>query len=54
MVRDIVCHMEIDPAESAGEVVVDGKTYYFCSPGCLADFEKDAKSFLKTSAARRR
>lgn len=41
MVQDVVCHMEIDPSESAGEVEYEGKTYYFCSPGCVENF-KDA------------
>jgi Cu+-exporting ATPase len=46
MVQDVVCHMEIDPSESAGEVEHEGRTYYFCSPGCKEDFEADPAGYV--------
>jgi Cu+-exporting ATPase len=52
MVQDVVCHMEIDPSESAGEVRYEGKTHYFCSPGCLAQFEAAPDEFVTVTKPR--
>ena len=37
-VRDPVCGMTVDPTKAAGKSEYQGKTYYFCSKGCLAKF----------------
>ena len=50
MVKDPVCGMEIDPAQAAGSAVYEGKTYYFCAPGCQKAFEKEPKKYLGQSA----
>lgn len=39
MERDVVCGMQIDPANAAGTSEQTGKTYYFCSKGCKAKFD---------------
>ena len=48
MVIDPVCGMEIDPQTAAGSSEYMGKTYYFCSPGCKKDFDKDPESYISS------
>lgn len=45
-VHDPVCHMDIDPTTAAGTSEYKGQTYYFCSPGCKASFDKDPEKYL--------
>ncbi len=35
---DPICGMTVDPATAAGSFKHEGKTYYFCSKGCLQKF----------------
>ena len=49
-VHDPVCHMDIDPATAAGTSEYKGQTYYFCSPGCKASFDKDPEKYLDKTA----
>ncbi len=44
---DPVCGMEVDPKSSAGTHDHQGKTYYFCAPGCRVAFSKDQEKFLQ-------
>jgi Cu+-exporting ATPase len=37
--------MDIDPATAAGRSEYNGETYYFCSPGCKRDFDKDPAKY---------
>jgi Cu+-exporting ATPase len=46
MERDVVCGMQVDPARAAGRTEHEGKTYYFCSKGCLNTFQSDPKKYL--------
>src|SRR5688572_31609296 len=46
MERDVVCGMQVDPARAAGSTRHDGKTYYFCSKGCLQRFQADPAKYL--------
>ena len=46
MEKDPVCGMEVDPKTAAGKSEYQGKTYYFCSPGCKRDFDKDPEKYL--------
>jgi P-type Cu+ transporter len=43
---DPVCGMTVDPNRAAGSTVYEGKTYYFCNPGCLHKFEADPNRYL--------
>lgn len=43
---DPVCGMEVDPQTAAGSSEYMGKTYYFCSPGCKKDFDKDPARYI--------
>lgn len=45
--KDPVCGMEIDPAKSKEKSVHNGKTYYFCSSHCKAEFEKNPAKYAK-------
>ncbi len=47
MVTDPVCGMVIDPKTAAGKSEYQGKTYYFCSPGCKKDFDKDPQKYVE-------
>ncbi len=49
-VHDPVCHMDIDRESAAGSSEYDGRTYYFCSPGCKLDFDNDSAAVLKAEA----
>jgi YHS domain-containing protein len=47
---DPVCGMEVDPKTAAGKSEYQGKTYYFCSPGCKRDFDKEPQKYVKAGA----
>ena len=47
MAEDLVCGMQVDEKASAGKSEYQGKTYYFCSPGCKAAFDKAPEKYLK-------
>ena len=44
---DPVCGMSVQPETAAGKYEFEGKTYYFCSGGCLTRFRQDPQQFLK-------
>jgi len=46
-VKDPVCGMEIDKDQAVGTYEYKGKTYYFCGPGCIREFEKEPEKYLK-------
>ena len=39
MERDVVCGMQVDPANASAVSHFGGKKYYFCSKGCKAKFD---------------
>ena len=45
-VRDPVCGMPVDPHTTPHRHQFEGRTYYFCSGGCLSKFKTDPKRFL--------
>ena len=47
---DPICGMQVDPIRAAGSSEHAGETYYFCSFGCKARFDKNPAEF--TQAAR--
>jgi P-type Cu+ transporter len=47
-VRDPVCGMTVDPQKAAGSVAYQGRTYYFCSSGCVAKFQAAPQKYLDT------
>jgi len=51
MVKDPVCGMMVDPKTAAGTSVYQGQTYYFCSKGCKAEFDKSPQKFVAGPSA---
>jgi len=47
MVKDVVCGMDIDPKQAAGQSDYQGKTYYFCAPGCKRKFDANPQQYVK-------
>jgi YHS domain-containing protein len=47
MEKDLVCGMMVDPKTAAGKSEYQGKTYYFCSPGCKKDFDKEPEKYVR-------
>lgn len=47
MVTDPVCGMQIDEGKAAGTSVYHGQTYYFCSNGCKAAFDKEPEKYAE-------
>lgn len=44
---DPVCGMDVDPKTATYKSEYKGKMYYFCSPGCKKDFEKEPQMYAK-------
>lgn len=49
MARDPVCGMQVDEKHAAGRSEYEGKTYYFCSSGCKAAFDKNPGRYAEKS-----
>ena len=45
---DPVCGMTVDPLTAASKMVRDGRTYWFCSAGCLGEFEREPARYLRS------
>lgn len=45
MVKDIVCGMMVD-TKTAEKSESKGQTYYICSKGCKAQFDKNPEKFV--------
>jgi YHS domain-containing protein len=39
--------MDVDEATAEHKAEHGGKTYYFCAPGCKADFEANPEKYVK-------
>jgi len=46
-VKDVVCGMDVDPASAAAKSEYNGKTYYFCAPGCKKEFDRDPGKYAR-------
>ncbi len=44
---DPVCGMQVDETTAQFKTEYNGKTYYFCAPGCKKVFESDPERYLK-------
>ena len=51
MALDPVCKMEVDAATAEWTSEYQGKTYYFCAPGCKASFDKVPEKYLGAETA---
>jgi len=54
MAKDLVCGMEVDPKTARAKTEYEGKTYYFCAPGCKVTFEKEPQRYVKGGAPAKR
>jgi YHS domain-containing protein len=41
MAKDPICGMNVDEKKAKFKSEYNGKTYYFCAPGCKATFDKN-------------
>jgi Cu+-exporting ATPase len=48
---DPVCGMSVDTTTSELSFEHEGTTYWFCSRGCLFDFQDDPEAFLASEAS---
>lgn len=46
METDPVCKMKVDPKTAKWISEYNGKTYYFCAPGCKNTFDKDPETYV--------
>lgn len=51
MVKDPVCGMEVDPKKSDWVAEYGGKTYYFCSEGCMRAFNTHPSKYLERNSS---
>ncbi|MEP7359737.1 MAG: YHS domain-containing protein [Anaerolineales bacterium] len=45
MAKDPVCGMDVEESTTAGKSEYQGKTYYFCSPGCKRSFDQNPEKY---------
>ncbi len=46
MAKDPVCGMMVDEKKAKFKSGYEGKSIYFCSPGCKTAFDKNPKKFV--------
>ena len=51
MAIDPVCGMKVDEKTAAATSEYQGRTYYFCAPGCKTSFDKEPEKYLKGDAS---
>lgn len=44
--KDPICGMSVDQKTASHHSVYQGKHYFFCSPSCKEQFEKDPNQFV--------
>ena len=45
MAKDPICGMKVDEKKAAGSSSYSSKTYYFCSPFCKNEFDKNPTKY---------
>jgi len=46
MAIDPICEMEVDEETAKFTSKFKGNTYYFCAPGCKAEFEANPEKYV--------
>jgi P-type Cu+ transporter len=46
MAKDPVCGMQVDTSNAQFTAEHEGQTYYFCSRGCMLDFQDEPAKYL--------
>ncbi len=49
MAVDPVCKMEVNEKTAQFKTDHEGRTYYFCAPGCKAAFEENPEKYLSAA-----
>jgi YHS domain-containing protein len=47
MAKDPVCKMDVNEKTAKLKSDYNGKTYYFCAPGCKSTFDKNPAKYVK-------
>lgn len=47
MQKDPICGMMVDDKKSTMKSLYNNKTYYFCSEGCKATFDKNPQKYAR-------
>ncbi len=50
-VTDPVCGMTVEPLTSNHKAMHEGRTFWFCSAGCVAEFEREPARYLRSVEA---
>lgn len=48
MAKDPVCNMDVDESSAAATSEYQGKTYYFCAPGCKKEFDANPEKYANS------
>ena len=48
-VKDPVCKMKLDETWKRESFVYEGRSYYFCSRGCRAEFQRHEEEYAERS-----
>ncbi|MCW4018358.1 MAG: YHS domain-containing protein [Candidatus Bathyarchaeota archaeon] len=51
MAKDLVCNMDVDEKTAKWKTTYQGKTYYFCAPGCKAEFEENPEKYVSGNSS---
>jgi YHS domain-containing protein len=51
MAKDPICGMTVDEKKAKLKSDYNGKTYYFCAPGCKATFDKNPAKYAGAATA---
>lgn len=46
MAKDLICKMDVDERTAKYKSMFQGKTYYFCAPGCKKTFEENPEKYV--------
>lgn len=46
MTMDPICKMEVDEETTEFKSEYQGKTYYFCAPGCKKAFDENPEKYI--------
>ena len=46
MAKDPVCGMDVDEQDTTSASEYQGRTYYFCAPGCKREFDSNPDSYV--------
>lgn len=46
MVTDPVCRMNVDESKTDFHLRYEQREYYFCSQGCMAEFERHTEDYV--------